>query len=53
MVNNRAMKLFGSRQTKKFQKAAQTIDTVDVFDPPLGISGTTSRRAPEFQILHE
>jgi len=29
---------------EKIPKAAQTIGTVDVFDPPSGISGPTSRR---------
>ena len=32
---------------EKIPKVAQTTDTVDVFDPRSGISGSTSRRASE------
>ena len=45
-------KLFGSRR-KKIPKVAQTIGTIDVFDPHSDISGPTSRRASACPNLHE
>ena len=39
--------------TKKIPKVAQTTGTVDVFDPPSGISGPTSWRASACPNLHE
>jgi hypothetical protein len=53
MVTNRDRKSFGSRQTKKIPKVAQTSGAVDVFDPRSGISGPTSRRSfacPNFHV---
>ena len=41
------------RAEKKNSKVAQTIGTVDVFDPRSSISGTTSRRASACPNLHE
>ena len=38
---------------EKIPKVAQTIGTVDVFDPRPGISGPTSRRASACPNLHE
>jgi len=38
---------------KKIPKVAQTIGTVDVFDPHSGISGPTLRRASAHPNLHE
>ena len=40
-------------RAEKIPKAAQTTDTVDVFDPRSGISGTTSRRSSKCPNLHE
>ena len=40
-------------RAEKIPNFAQTIGTVDIFDPRSGISGPTSRRASEFQNLHE
>ena len=37
---------------EKIPKFSQTTDTVDVFDPPSGISGPTSRRASVCPNLH-
>jgi hypothetical protein len=45
MVTNRAK--------RKIPKVSQTTDTVDVFEPLLGISGPTSRRASACLNLHE
>jgi len=39
--------------TEKIPKFAQTTGTIDVFDPRLGISGLTSRRASACPNLHE
>jgi len=38
---------------EKIPKVAQTTGTVDVFDPPSGISGPTSRRASACPNFHE
>jgi len=38
-------------RAEKIPKVAQTIGTVDVFDPRSGISGPTSRRASARQIV--
>ena len=40
-------------RAEKIPKVAQTTGTVDVFDPPSGISGPTSRRASACPNLHE
>ena len=40
-------------RTEKIPKVAQTTGTVGVFDPGLGISGPTSRRASACPNLHE
>jgi len=40
-------------RAEKNPNVVQTTGTVDVFDPRSGISGPTSRRAPECPILHE
>jgi len=40
-------------RTKKIPKVAQTIGTIDVFDPRSGISGPTLRRASTWPYLHE
>ena len=40
-------------QNEKIPKFSQTTGTVDVFDPRLGISGRTSRRASACPNLHE
>ena len=40
-------------RAEKIPKIAQTTGTVDVFDPRLGISGPTSRRASACPNLHE
>ena len=40
-------------RTEKISKLAQTTGTVDVFDPRLGISGPTSRRAAACPNFHE
>jgi len=40
-------------RAEKIPKFAQTIGTVDVFDPRSGISGPTSRRASACRNLHE
>jgi len=40
-------------RAEKIPKFAQTIGTVDVFDPRSGISGPTSRRASACPNLHE
>jgi len=50
MVNNRARQ---EVLAEKIPKVAQTTGTVDVFDPRLGISGPTSRRASARPNLHE
>ena len=40
-------------RAEKIPKVAQRTSTVDVFDPPSGISGSTSRRAAACPKLHE
>ena len=40
-------------RAEKVPNVAQTIGTVDVFDPRSGISGPTSRRASACPNLHE
>jgi len=40
-------------RTEKTPKVAQMTGTIDVFDPRLGILGSTSRRAPVCPNLHE
>jgi len=40
-------------RAEKIPKVAQTIGTVDIFDPRSGISGPTSRRASACPNLHE
>ena len=40
-------------RAEKIPKVAQTTDTVDVFDPRSGISGSTSRRVSACSNLHE
>ena len=45
-------KSFGSRR-KKIPKVAQTIGTVDVFDPRSGISGSAPRRASAYPNIHD
>jgi len=40
-------------RAEKIPKVAQTIGTVDVFDPRSGISGPISRRASACPNLHE
>jgi len=39
-------------RAEKIPKVAQTTGTVDVFDPPSGFSGPTSRRATACPNLH-
>ena len=38
---------------EKIPKVSQTTDSVDVFDPPSGLPGPTSRRASAYLYLHE
>ena len=53
MVTNRARKEIIWIAPKKNPKFAQTNGTVDVFDPPSGISGPTLQRASASSNLHE
>ena len=40
-------------RAEKIPKVALTTGTIDVFDPPSGISGPTSRRSSAYPDLHE
>jgi hypothetical protein len=53
MVIYRDRKSFGSRKNEKIPKAVQTTGTFEVFDPRLGISGPTLRKASACPNLHE
>jgi len=54
MVTNRARQgIIWIAPNEKTPKFAQTIGTVDVFDPRLGISEPTSRRASSCPNRHE